>query len=1460
VSLEAVIEEIRRYLQRGDRAGAEACAAEHPEHAEEIREVWPALVMMEGLAGPSLDGPAGLTVEPGYTTSTLPPPVLGDYRLLRPIGRGGMGVVYEAEQVSLGRRVALKVLPQHLTGDAKRLQRFEREARAAGKLHHTNIVPVFGVGHDRGTHFYIMPLIRGLGLDCVIEELRQLRAGVERACAEPEGAGGMEGDGEDRGLAATQLARTLLAGAGGRDGAGPTATLEVDDREGETGGPGWAESTETVIQPSELSSLNREGSHYWRSVARIGLQAAEALEYAHEQGILHRDIKPSNLLLDLKGTVWVTDFGLAKAMDDDASISQDVVGTVRYMAPERFGGKADARSDVYSLGLTLYELLALRPAFGARNHQHLVCQVTQSSPERLNRVNGAIPQDLVTIVQKAIEREPARRYGTARALGEDLRRYLEGRPIAARRTKALERFGMWCRRNPALAASNITAAVLTTTVAVVSTISSVRLSHSSNALERALENQARLTAQAEADAQRAEVAERAAIERQFAALVSEARASRFSGRQGQRIETLKAVAEANALLARLSLEEAEIARRRDELRDLAIAALALADLQQTTWPDYPGIRDDWVHHAVSPDGTLRGRSDREDGTLVVTRAADDSEVARLPAIGVRRGWMRFSPCNRYLIFGRRDDWFIWTIGDPHEKLVRCPVRAVEVVFSPDGAFLYMLCPEAGQLLRLNCQDGAVGRVYAIPALPDRNCNMALSPGGDRLALVMGAYLSPESEIVRILDLDTGEIVRELDCGASIQSLAWSASGAVLAAGPANGSEVTLWDMTKDPPARLESLNQRREPFVAVAFNSSGTMLACMSNWGNGGLTVYEPNTRRQLLRVAGFFLSGFPGRTPGPNGGDKISANDQRSEASGIQYDIVPGSAFRSLTRTIPGYEVYQSVTIHRNNRLAAGGTIGGAVVWDLATGRQVGELSTGGNVWFEPEGGALWTSDTLGKLRWPIEQTGGTLRIGPPTRFQRISNHDLPVRTSADGRLVALSPGHNIGAIVFPRDHPEQAIRIADGQDIRLLDVTSDGRFVTTEAHTRGNRSLWNATNGELLLDPEQGYVQSPFWREWSRSHDLPPGTKPWQSIPELRGGWRTTPLPDQRLVFVSEGTGRIRIEQIDTERVIARLDAPLEESYRAVAVSPDGGHVLATGNDDPGGVRMWDLRLVRRELAAMGLDWDAPAIPDWPAGEDRAAPLEVEVLTGPILDPGYETKWMLGITERRLAVDPTDAEAHHERGLALASIYRFEEAEAALDRALELRPNDPRTLLARGRVRAMLGRPFEADEGAAFELLAADGDYRARICRGLNNRSWSLCSPRDASAADVRLGLILARQAVRLGSADGAAPISLNTLGVALYRAGQYAEAEGVLARSLSINQGHDAYDLYFLAMARHRLGDVAGAREAFDRADAWVRAHRQRNFSTQFQELESFAREAEEVLSGPAGELPAEVFARD
>ncbi len=476
ITVESLAEEFLERKRRGEKPTVAEYVARYPHLADEIRDVFPVLGLVEDFKPGSDDATgtfAGAEI-PGVEKRLEH---LGDYRVIREVGRGGMGVVYEAEQESLGRRVALKVLVAHRLSDPMLVARFAREAKAAARLHHTNIVPVFGVGEAEGLHYYVMQFIQGQGLNAVLNELKRLEAAQEgpaEATAERPGE-----------FSAADVARSLLAGKFSCAGS-PTAdnlvpssgdSIDLPTREASNG--------PVAIGTSSLVIAGQSG--YARSVARIGLQAAEGLAYAHEQGILHRDVKPSNLLLDAHGIVWIAGFGLAKATtDDDLTHTGDIIGTIRYMAPERFRGHCDARSDVYGLGLTLYELLARRPAFDEADRGKLIQQVTEAEPVSLRKLNRAIPRDLATVVHKAIEREPSHRYRTAEALAEDLRRFLDDRPIAARRITTAVQLWRWCKRNPL--AAGLSASLLTTLVTglVVVSVLFVKLGAEAERANRAL--------------------------------------------------------------------------------------------------------------------------------------------------------------------------------------------------------------------------------------------------------------------------------------------------------------------------------------------------------------------------------------------------------------------------------------------------------------------------------------------------------------------------------------------------------------------------------------------------------------------------------------------------------------------------------------------------------------------------------------------------------------------------------------------------------------------------------------------------------------------------------------------------------------------------------------------------------------------------------------------------------------
>jgi len=384
----------------GEDPDPEEYAARHPHAAEEVRRA----LKDAGLLA------AGAASEP---SSPLAPSaisgVLGDYRIVREVGRGGMGVVYEAEQLSLCRRVALKVLPFAALSDARLLQRFRNEARAAAALDHPHVVKVYGVGQDRGVHYLALQFIDGRPLSDLIRE--------RNADAAPTGV------------------PPVLPDA-------PTVTNAASDSVADTA-------------PVARASTQRSRGHaaYFRRVAEWGIQAAEALEHAHAMGVVHRDVKPANLLLDASGNVWVADFGLAKMAASDAGITGtgDMLGTLRYMSPEQALSKhdlVDHRADVYALGATLYELLTGRPAVDGRDKADILRKIAHDEPAPPRKLDRGVPRDLETVVLKCLRKDPPERYPTAGEVAADLKRFLADEPVRAKRTTVWQRARKVVRRHP----------------------------------------------------------------------------------------------------------------------------------------------------------------------------------------------------------------------------------------------------------------------------------------------------------------------------------------------------------------------------------------------------------------------------------------------------------------------------------------------------------------------------------------------------------------------------------------------------------------------------------------------------------------------------------------------------------------------------------------------------------------------------------------------------------------------------------------------------------------------------------------------------------------------------------------------------------------------------------------------------------------------------------------------------
>ena len=418
--------------------------AREPRGESAYREAWQwDSLRLRRILGDAPGLPSAPTPAPGSLSDTaheLPistPPRIGEYHIVREIGRGGMGIVYEALQPSLNRPVAIKVMSFAALLKRGARERFAVEAEIIGRLHHSHIVRIYGIGEQAGLPYFVMEYVDGIPLSTYVIRESSGRDPVSQDAASQTGMR----PGTDHDVAALSrsdhdmatLSRSGHVGAGG----------EID-----LSRPPKRRSEPRPREPFLAGAADR----YYR-IARIGCQIADALQFAHEQGVLHRDVKPANILIQPDGNVRLTDFGLARFVDRPAgqTLTDDFVGTMRYVAPEGLRLHADARSDVYSLGVSLMELVTGKPLFASLDLSSLVLQIEKGQLPDLWRDNPQLPRELGAILMKATALEPERRYQTAREFRQDLQRFLDGEPVLARRASAIRRFALWCKRYPVLA-------------------------------------------------------------------------------------------------------------------------------------------------------------------------------------------------------------------------------------------------------------------------------------------------------------------------------------------------------------------------------------------------------------------------------------------------------------------------------------------------------------------------------------------------------------------------------------------------------------------------------------------------------------------------------------------------------------------------------------------------------------------------------------------------------------------------------------------------------------------------------------------------------------------------------------------------------------------------------------------------------------------------------------------------
>jgi serine/threonine protein kinase/WD40 repeat protein len=1283
--VELLADEFLSRCKRGEKPTIKEYCDRHPTLADEIRDVFEALLMVEDLkpgAG-DVSGSFGESVKvDGKRLEQV-----GDYRILCEIGRGGMGVVFEAEQQALGRRVALKVLPKTIAGNGSAQIRFQREAKAAARMHHTNIVPVFDVGQDGEHLYYAMQLIHGQGLDSVISDLKKLRGQSQVSPFNSE----------------KSIAASLIVGRFEQeklgDASDPNATGHYE---------GSPPSSAVLPGQSELSSVGSDRRGYYRSVAHIGLQTGSALSYAHARGIIHRDIKPGNLLLDNTGNVWVTDFGLAKMSDGGMTHTGDILGTIRYMSPERFRGNCDVRADVYALGMTLYEMLALKAAYASEDRLKLIELIRQTEPPSPRTFDARIPLDLETIVMKAIDKEPKRRYQSADEMGEDLQRFVNDEPIKARRIGVVERLTRWCRRNP-LPASLLVGIILVFVAGFAGAFWQWREAVLAREDERSQRGRAEMLRQgAETARDDAEKSQAAAQAETYRAVLSEVRALRAGHEPGWRDKAL-------GDLARLAVMPTT---RRDlpELRTEAAATLGTPDIRLVARIALHGGA--LGSFTFSPDGQTLLTADRNTG-LDFWDVPRNRHLSSVESLMVAEGLpthdkVVYLPDGLGLAVGTAQGVVFTDLRGsrtPRAPITQGSSKPTKLSLSANGKRIAVAWTGGAGITVHDTMSGDL-----IAGFKVANSTFVLSPDGNWLA-------GRENSDLVLLPVAAGEKRVVLGRQEGTTAVAVSPNGAVLAAAFdhtfAAGSDLTtvLWDVTKRE--QLGVLRGHRGRVTDVAFSPDGEWIATGSY--DYTTRIWEARTGQNVAILHGSAVAVFAVKWS-PTG-DYLAVSDS------LEIFLFKIAGRQRVRQWLTGHQIEQSrLAAHpRLERLATSGfsdlnswdlsvshpspvslgpnpgnvtcleyshdgsllavASGEVLIRDSATGKIQARFS-GPSPWiyglaFDPAGGRLASGDIMGNvILWdlatnrPIQQfsTGSQVRsvffLDAEKGTVSLPQGDSPLFRDQSRRLVT----HGRNAVLL--------FNLESGKVERKVDVAGGSiqRLVADQA--RG-RLLVGLESGAIATLSLEGLAPGP---RLEKAHD---GSVEWLAL-----------SPDGHLLATMGADRRVVLWDAISFETLLRF--PLGDGTPTGLTFDSTGRrlvIVKTGED----IELWHLAALHDGLMEVGLAWDQPAPTIVPAAGSAPEGESLRPVVPIIRRPGNIDP--AAFEEARRLVQSGVA-AFHSGGLTEA----IRDLRAASDRLrafLKVSPNDGRLSSNLGISLGFLGSA-QRDSHRPVEALASIQEQR--------------------------------------------------------------------------------------------------------------------------------------------------------
>jgi WD40 repeat protein/serine/threonine protein kinase/Tfp pilus assembly protein PilF len=1262
-------------------------------------------------------------------------PSIPGYEVLAELGRGGMGVVYQALQVGLNRLVALKMILSGGHAGAHDLARFRAEAEAVARLQHPHIVQVYEVGEHDGLPYFSMEFVGG---GCLADRL--------------------------------------------------------------DGTPWPARPAAELVETLTL-----------------------AMDHAHRQDVIHRDLKPANVLLasggrqppdgaqasgglrpPLAGFVpKIADFGLAKRMDSAAGHTRTgaIMGTPSYMAPEQAGGKnkeVGPAADVYALGAILYECLTGRPPFRAETPLDTVLQVVSQEPVPPRRLQLKVPRDLETVCLKCLQKEPRKRYDSAGALADDLRRFLDGEPVQARPTPAWERLGKWARRRPAVAALSLLSLVVTVLGFGLVTWK---------------------WREAAAAHQHADLARHEAVE-----ALEEVRTNLYFN------DIALAEREwhgGNAHRAEELLETCPENLRGWEWRYLK--RLGHTDLLTLTLYS-PRSLAGYNAVAYSPDGKhlATGGPDNTVAVLDVARgeAAQTLRGHTSPVMSVA-----FRPSGGRLASGSSDGWKgelkAWDLKAGREVFT-APVRnggAASVAFSPDGKWL---ATAGGQVLAdrpadVTVWDATTGRPARTLRGPVGLVNsLAFSPDGRTLAAAGVNFRDAFGE-VKVWEAASGKGLPPFRGHTrGLLGLAFSPDGTRLATASLDQT-AKVWDVASRRD--LLTYHGHGGAVAAVRFSPDGRLVA--SAGFDHTIQVWDAASGRRELTLRGH--TGVPaGLDYGPDG--RQVASTARS--------------LPSLLSSAAGY---------------SGGLQSELKIWDLTVGQEgpARPAHTGAmlRVAFSPDGKLVasagfdglvrvWDADTLQEVR--------TLR-GRPGEANSVAFSPDGTRIAArrwEGPLTLwdLATGKEVLTLGGPAGQLHSAAFSPDG---RLLVAETGGIPFFPGL---GDVKVWDlATRREAVILRGRGGAFSPDGK-W-----LAFGSGSAVKVWDLAGGREALSLnghtadvvtvrfsADGRQLASGSYDGTTRVWDAATGREVATLRGHSGAVW-SVAFHPDGRRLasasLGLAQGGKGETVLWDLVTGKPALTLAG-NGSVDFSPDGTrlAGADVDPYLTSEVKVWDTREPTAEAK-----AARRTPPPAAVAAWHEQQANDCAAAEQWAGAVFHLDRALEAGPGRADLYEKRGNAHAALGhwRPASEDYARAVEggppdglvwfkralTLLALGDregYRRHCARlleryGKTDDPWVAiwvawnCKLTPDALADFTPAVRLAEKAVAAAPKDD---FRLNNLGGVLYRAGRYRDAVERLTQSMKVrDDGNFVWEWLWLAMAEQRLGHGEEARKWLKQAGDWI-----------------------------------------